>query len=446
MQTTPLWNRWQDLLEAFAPAFTTPGLHRFGEWLTGLALNDEEHTITQSLIALDRPDDWKALESFAETGAWDAAGVRHVLAQLLSEAPQATWHGYHIWAGDDTKVHRDSAGVWGTCTFHEYTARCPNRASTVRAHNWVVLGALFLEEEQASWFLPLDAQLYCRASQLPAVAAGATATLPFHTKNELLVGQLQDVAVTLAGKHLAVFDGGLAHRSVVRPLVLPEGEQPRIEFVTRLRHDARLRALPPPPETWTQRGPKPKWGKPLPPPRCGGRWPGAWQEGTAWIYGRRRQVRWKEVVCQWRVLGHEVPVKAVVAEVEGYSQRFTLVTSAVELTGLEGVVVFAARFRQEDGFRDLKQRLGWEEGRAWTRLPIERTTQAVLTTLSLLRLLALGLEASGATDWWIRPPWRNPAEKTRPSVLDVGRLLRGRREEMRAGLSAWLGDEGKKVA
>ena len=263
MQTTPLWNRWQDLLEAFAPAFTTPGLHRFGEWLTGLALNDEEHTITQSLIALDRPDDWKALESFAETGAWDAAGVRHVLAQLLSEAPQATWHGYHIWAGDDTKVHRDSAGVWGTCTFHEYTARCPNRASTVRAHNWVVLGALFLEEEQASWFLPLDAQLYCRASQLPAVAAGATATLPFHTKNELLVGQLQDVAVTLAGKHLAVFDGGLAHRSVVRPLVLPEGEQPRIEFVTRLRHDARLRALPPPPETWTQRGPKPKWGKPM---------------------------------------------------------------------------------------------------------------------------------------------------------------------------------------
>ena len=30
----------------------------------------------------------------------------------------------------------------GTCTFHEYTARCPNRAPTVRAHNWVVLGAL----------------------------------------------------------------------------------------------------------------------------------------------------------------------------------------------------------------------------------------------------------------------------------------------------------------
>ena len=34
--------------------------------------------------------------------------------------------------------------------------------------------------------------------------------------------------------------------------------------------------------------------------------------------------------------------------------------------------LFCARFRQEDGFRDLKQRLGWEECRAWTKQPILR--------------------------------------------------------------------------
>ena len=84
-----------------------------------------------------------------------------------------------------------------------------------------------------------------------------------------------------------------------------------------------------------------------------------------------------------------MPVKAVVAEVEGYKKRFTLVTSAVELTGLQMVELFAARFRQEDGFRDLKQRLGWEECRAWTRNPIERTSQAQWVTMSLLRLAAV---------------------------------------------------------
>ena len=35
------------------------------------------------------------------------------------------------------------------------------------------------------------------------------------------------------------------------------------------------------------------------------------------------------MLCLWRVLGSDVQVKAVLAEVEGYSQRFTLVTSAL---------------------------------------------------------------------------------------------------------------------
>jgi hypothetical protein len=82
-------------------------------------------------------------------------------------------------------------------------------------------------------------------------------------------------------------------------------------------------------------------------PRRGGFWERGWRTGVAFIYGRQRKVRWKEVVCLWRVLGHEVPVKAVIAGVEGYKKRFTLVISAVELTGLQMVELFAARFRQE---------------------------------------------------------------------------------------------------
>jgi hypothetical protein len=150
-------------------------------------------------------------------------------------------------------------------------------------------------------------------------------------------------------------------------------------------------------------------------------------------------VLWKEVVCLWRVAGHEVPVKAVVAKVEGYKKRFTLVTSAVGLTGLQAVELFAARFRQEDGFRDLKQRLGWEECRAWTRNPIERTSQAQWVTMSLLRLLQFRLEGVGRPDWWTPPPWDRTKE--RPSVLDVERLLRRHRAEIQRLLSAWLADE-----
>src|SRR5215468_10843421 len=121
------WSTWQALLSAFAWAFTRRGFPRFAEWITALALNVEEHTITQSVLALDQPGAWKALESFAEYGAWWADDVPCALSRLIEKAPGRVWYGYPIWAADDTKVHRSSPHVWGTCTVHEYTARCPNR-------------------------------------------------------------------------------------------------------------------------------------------------------------------------------------------------------------------------------------------------------------------------------------------------------------------------------
>ncbi len=437
METTSLWSHWQELLDPFRLAFTTPGWEHFVTWITGLALNVEEHTITQSLVALDRTQDWKGLETFAETGAWKSPLFDVVFAHLIDEAPGSLWYGYRVWACDDTKVHRSSKDVWGTCTFHEYTARCPNRAATVRAHNWVVLGRLLENGEHPAWFLPEAARLYFRKSQLPTTPVPET----FRTKCELAVELFRQQAGHFSGKHLAIFDGGFAFRSVVRPLVLPAAGPSRIEFLTRLRHDGRLCRLPPEKRLPGQRGPDPKWGRSLPPPRQGGRWPGKWQEGEAFIYGRKRHVRWKEVICLWRVLGHEVSVKAVVAEVEGYKKRFHLVSSALELSGLQLVELFAARFRQEDGFRDLKQRLGWEECRAWTKNPIERTTMALFVTMSLLRLLQFRLDKIEVGEWWTAPPW-NP-HKDRPSVLDVERLLRRCRTGMQAGLSEMLGDEKK---
>lgn len=436
MHAKQLWSLWQALLGDIALGFTQRGQQRFIEWVTGLALNIEEHTITQSLIGLERVADWKALESFAEYGSWNLRLLQWGMVWAVNRLPERLWYGYHVWTGDDTKVHRSSSEVWGTCTFHEYTARCPNRASTVRAHNWVVLGALVPRSGEPAWFLPVAGQLYFRQSQLPATEE------EFRTKCELLVALVRQQAAVLREPHLAVFDGGFALRSVVRPLVLPrDPRQPRIEILTRLRSDARLYQRPPSQRRPGQRGPLPKWGRPLPPPRQGGRWPGAWQEGDLFLYGRRRHLRWKEVVCLWRVLGHETPIKAVVAEVEGYHKRFTLATSAVELTGLQVVELFGARSRQEDGFRDLKQRLGWEECRAWTKNPIERTTQALFVTLTALRLLQRHLEQEVGETWWLHPPWNR--HKTRPSVLDVERLLRQHRQEIQQGLAAWLEERGK---
>ena len=67
-------------------------------------------------------------------------------------------------------------------------------------------------------------------------------------------------------------------------------------------------------------GPSPSgvsgWSRP-----AGAAWKGKWQVGTAFVYGQKRTIRWKEIICLWRVLGWEVPVKAIVAYVEGYKER-----------------------------------------------------------------------------------------------------------------------------
>jgi hypothetical protein len=66
MQATLVWLLWQAILLPITVGFTRRGQQRFVEWVTGLALNVEEYTLTQSLVGLDRTQDWKALESFAE--------------------------------------------------------------------------------------------------------------------------------------------------------------------------------------------------------------------------------------------------------------------------------------------------------------------------------------------------------------------------------------------
>jgi hypothetical protein len=439
VKATPLWALWQAVLLSFALGFTQRGKQRFVQWCTGLALNVEEHTVTQSLVALDRVQDWKALESFAEYGSWSLWLIQFGIARRIDRQPNRLWHGYRVWAADDTKVHRSSPDVWGTCTFHEYSARCPNRASTVRAHNWLVSGALLPDPGRPAHFLPVAGQLYFRKSQMPPAQRGPA--VPFRTKCQLLVGQLRDHAKACPGKNLGVFDGAFALNSVVRPLVKPaEPGLPRVDVLTRLRHDAVLHALPPSERKKGQRGPTPRWGKRLSPPRQGGRWPGSWQSGEAFIYGRQREVRYKEVLCQWRVMGHDEVVKAVVACVQDYKKRFTLVCSATQLSGLQIVELFCARFRQEDAFRDLKQRLGWEQCRAWTRAPIERTTQTLLATYGALRLLQMELHKEQGDDWWLHPPW-NP-NKSRPSILDVERLLWQHRQGIQQCLADWLDGEG----
>jgi len=139
---------------------------RFVPWVTGLVLCWEEHTLTQILTALGLEARWRVLAHVAEYGAWDREAVERQTLRLIEQERPARWGRSHPVTWDDTKWHRTSAKVWGTCTFHAASARRPTRAETVRAHNWVVMGDLI---PGTPWmYLPHAARLYGRKNQLLA--------------------------------------------------------------------------------------------------------------------------------------------------------------------------------------------------------------------------------------------------------------------------------------
>lgn len=335
----------------------------------------EEHTITQILTALDLEGRWRVLEHFAEYGAWDRDAVERQTLRLIEQERPARWGRYHPVALDDTKLHRTSGKVWGTCPFHESSARSSNWAETVRAHNWVVMGDLV---SGTPWmYLPQAARLYCRKKQLPAGES-------FRTQTTLAVELFRQADAESAAPILGVFDGAYAVDTVVNPCLLPRPGQRQIEIPTRLRVDARLyyAAVPKP----RAKGRRPLWGPRLAAPQHHLYWSAAWQTSRAWVYGRVRRFPYKQLQCRWSVSGAQTLVPVLVVVVDGYEKPWFLVTSALDLSAAQVVEAFAARFRQEDGFRDHKQRLGMEECRAWTKEPVLHTFQVQLLALTRPRL------------------------------------------------------------
>jgi len=408
-----VWSKWQSLLKKFQPDFTQGGWVRFAQWVTGLVLCPEEHTVTQILTALGLEDRWRVMESFVEYGSWDQRGVERSLMQAVEDEQLPGWGKYRVMAVDDTKEHRTSSDVWGTCTFHESTARCPNRAETVRAHNWVVMGELVPGEPWT--YLPQASRLYFRQSQLPVGEK-------FQTKTASAVEMFQEADAASERPILAAFDGAYAVETVVEPCLKPEDGHRRIDFVTRLRRDARLYQPLSSPTKNSQGGRPRKWGKRIAAPQHHEKWKMPWQAGRAYLYGKTRKFEYKKQRCVWAVSGPQHLVDAYVFQVEGYDEPWYTVTSGLGLSASQVVAAFGARFRQEDGFRDHKQRLGMEECRAWTKQPILRTFQAQMIALTLLRLLQFRLDRDwGEQSWWSPPAWNQG--KQHPSVLDVRRLF-----------------------
>ena len=234
-----------------------------------------------------------------------------------------------------------------------------------------------------------------RPALLPQIElpVGPEGIVKFRTKCELAVDCFR-ARPHNQGQAPAVFDGGYALRSMVRPLVLPEGGAPRIDFLTRLRRDARLFALPLPAEQ-LPRGSGVKsptgvrsWSRPAGPAggkRSGNSGPPSSTAGSGHpLEGDRLPVAGPGLGGAGQSGRCFRP---------GVKERFTLVASAIELTGLQMVELFAARSARGRLPRPgAAAGLGGVPGVDGEPDRADQSGQSV--TMSLLRMLQFRLKAS----------------------------------------------------
>ena len=407
---TAVTGNWFDILNDFTGRLTGPGYSKFVSLVCGSVLAERRPLVTEIITATSTENKWRAMEWFLENGKWPETWIERQLSAKASA--HCTFKGRNIWALDDTKVYKTGKKIWGTCSYHEYTSRCSNRPETVWGHNWVLCGGLSVGK--GKMFLPTCARLYMRESQMPD---GET----FRKKPEMAVELLRLCAAESTSPDLAVFDGGYAVSSVVRPLLHPRADEPKVNFLTRLRQDSKLHQEPPHRRPGQNGRPR-KWGKRLAAPADAENWSGKWEKTSAVIYGKKRQVRYKKVYCQWAPAGDKARVNAFAFKIQGYKNPWYLVCSDLDICPEDVVEIYATRFCQEDAHRDLKQICGFGSGQGRLKNVVIRTMQLRLLEMTLLRILSIQVGELQKERWWPKPPWYR--QKKRGSLRDIKRLLK----------------------
>ena len=242
-------------------------------------------------------------------------------------------------------------------------------------------------------YMPTASRLYFRKSQLPAGER-------FRTKTAMAVEMLREVDAESAAPVLAAFDGAYAMETVIKPCLNPPEGKRRIEFVTRLRRDARLYE-PLDASAKNPKGGRPrKWGKRLPSPQEHD------QVGRA--LATRPSLRLRHAFARSATSACDVAGRSAAPNKSWLPlcSRFPATTNCGRRSPVPPTCrrakcsrPTAGRFRQEDGFRDHKQRLGMEECRAWTKEPVLRTFQIQMTALTLLRLMQFRLARRFGEAW-----------------------------------------------
>jgi DDE superfamily endonuclease len=417
---------------SYLPPLVTSVFASLGHWLdkrtaarlpvllTGILFARGCRTVTSWFRAAGIADDFR--QSYVAVCAIGRE-VDHLAITIVIDVVRPLLKGKRLRIGiDDTPTQRYGPEVEGA-GIHHHPSPGPAGAKHLYGHNWVVLAALAKHEQWGAIALPLQAQLYIRAIDIPQLPPERPR--PFRTKLELAVAQLHWLKPWVDNQFeelWAVVDGGYAKR----PFLLP-AQQKGWTVVSRLRKDAHLCDLPPTKRKPGQRGPMPIYGK--------GRIvlaelaadPEGWQQVVCEQYGFELTKTIKTFPATWRPAGGVIRV-VLVKEDHGWVAFFA---TGASVTAEEILAAMADRGSMEQMNKDVKDVWGADEQQV-------RNLDSNVGCFNLNLWMYSTVEASAwdkdEAELVDRSPWDR--EPRRPSHADKRRALQ--REILQAEIEAVL--------
>jgi hypothetical protein len=396
-----------DLLSALRGCFTAPTYRTFTALVVGLLAQPGRRTVTGMLTAARLAGSWhhSRAHRFFARARWNPdqlglAVLRLVVARLVD--PQAPL----LVVVDDSLFKRRGRKVYGAA-FH-YDPCATGRRRSAWGNNWVVLGVLV-----ALPFLPH------RWVCLPMLARLWQPHQPQATKQQLARRLIYLVAGTYPDRTIHVICDGAYVGKTMRNL------PPQVTITARLRGDAALYQLAPPPS-----------GRPGRPRRKGARLPELiWLAGmvatvftpaTVHCYGKQVTLHLHRLRCLWYGALGAQPVQVVLARPPHWPDDYqlALVTTDLAASPAELVERYSLRWSAEVTMEEARQVLGVGQARNRTRRAVERTVPFGLLCLSLLVLwyAGYGTPAIDVAAHRARAPWYR--HKHAPSTADMLTALR----------------------
>jgi hypothetical protein len=354
------------VLEVLRPTFTPAAFPVFLTLIVGWLRAPGRRTLGAVLVAANvaGTQDHTAFYRFFARGTWhpDTLG-RAVFGAVLAVLTPGSPVGLVL---DDTLARHKGPHVFGLGTHLDAVRSTRTTKVFAFGHVWVVLAVVVpVPWSHRSFALPVLFRLYRTAAE--CLRAGVP-----HQPKTVLAREMLDVltgwlAALDAGRPLLLaIDNGYTNRTVLG------GVPAHVAVVGAMRPDAALHVA------GTSRSPAALAADTTQP----------WQELTAWLYGRRRTVRYKVLVATWPRVCGDVALRVVVVQCVTGSLPLRVFCCTEATASARAVLEFyaAGRWPIECTFRDLKQGLGFADAGLRLETAVRRLAPFVGLLYSLLVL------------------------------------------------------------